>query len=462
MKNIFGTSGIRGILGHTHTINDIIKAIYSIDEFFKGNNVLIGWDCRIHSYPLAIIATSLLSLYGKDVSIGGVISTPSFQTFLKKKKEFDYGLMFTASHNPPEYFGIKVFDNRGVEITTDTEMEISKIFHSFQDKLQLEWIKSKPYFSNITEEIVNEYINQVNDLFPNFPPEIYNLKLAVDYANCSNIKTAGTYLSNRFSNIIHINDILDGRFPGRPPEPKPDNIIHIVKKLIGKIDLGVAFDGDGDRGMIFDGHGNIYWGDEIGFLVAHHLKEELDISAIVTPISSSLIIENVLNEDNIKIIWTKVGAKNVVKKMIENNINFGFEENGGLIYLPHIAGRDGLVTLLFTLRILEKTKKTISEIREEFPKTYTVKRNVRVKGNKHLIFDILKEKILSKYKDTIIDYIEIDGVKLILGRDRSALIRPSGTEPIIRIFTESNNYDDAKNLNLEIEKIVKNIEGEMS
>ena len=460
MINIFGTSGIRGILGETHSIEDIVRIVYSINEYFKGKKVLIGYDCRKHSLPLAYISASSLLIYGVDVSIAGVISTPSLQSYLKRRREFEYGIMLTASHNPKQYFGLKVFDNKGIEVSRDKEKRISEIYYSSWDKHdeeRISWDESKTKFSDITEDVINNYIDVINSLFPTFDEWTLKLKIAADYCNCSSLKTAGKYLSQKFPHIIHVNDVLDGRFPNREPEPTPENIREIVEEMTGRIDIGVSFDGDGDRGMIFDGEGNIYWGDEIGIIVSMILKDELGITKIVTPISSSTIVSEVLSKEGIEVIWTKVGAKNVVDKMLERKIDLGFEENGGLIYLPHIAGRDGLITFLFTLKAIEKKKSKLKKIREEFPKTFVVKRAIFVDNDKNKVFELLKEETLSKYGDEAEDLVTIDGIKLFLKNRKAILVRPSGTEPKIRIFTEATTKKEAEDLSREIVKIAENI-----
>lgn len=455
MINIFGTSGIRGILGKTHTVEDIINIIYSINEYFKGKNVIIGYDCRKHSLPLAYIASSSLLLYGTDVVIAGVISTPSMQLYLKKKN-FNYGIMFTASHNPKQYFGLKVFDDNGIEVSEEVERKISDIYYSSLErpgKEKIVWEKSKIRIENHTESVIEEYIEAVDSLFPTFNKRIKNFKIAADYCNCSSINTAGRYLSQMFPNIIHISNRLDGRFPSRDPEPNPDNIRKIVNKLKGKIDIGVSFDGDGDRGVIFDGYGKIYWGDEIGVIVSLILKDYLGIDAVVTPISSSTIVNDALIKAGIDVIWTKVGAKNVVNCMLQKKINLGFEENGGLIYLPHISGRDGLITLLFTLKAIEEGKTGIWEIRNKLPKTYVMKQAIYVENDKNEVFNMIKEMVLAKYDKKIENSVNIDGIKLFLTDKVSILIRPSGTEPKIRVFTEADTKEKADKICTEIIEI---------
>jgi len=453
MINIFGTSGIRGILGETHTIEDIVRIVYAINEYFNGKNVVIGYDCRKHSFPLTYIAASSLLIYGVDVSIAGVISTPALQSYLKRQGRFEYGIMFTASHNPKQYFGIKVFDHKGIEVSRDKERGISEIYYSSwerRDEQKILWEKSRTKFQDVTEEVIENYIEAVESIFPTFDDWINELKMAADYCNCSSLNTAGRYLSRKFSKVIHVNNVLNGRFPNREPEPTPENIKEIVSKLKGRIDVGVSFDGDGDRGMIFDGKGNIYWGDEIGVIVSLMLKEDLGVDKIVTPISSSTIVNDVLPREGIEVIWTKVGAKNVVDYMIEQNINLGFEENGGLIYLPHIAGRDGLITFLFTLKAIEKRKSELEKIRGELPKTFVVKRAIYIKEDKDKAFNKLKEKILAKYGEKAENIISIDGVKIFFENNKALLVRPSGTEPKIRIFTEAKTLKEAENLCKEI------------
>jgi len=447
MTNLFGTSGIRGILGRDYTFFDVLKIVHSIAKHFDYSPIVIGWDCRIHSKPMALASAAFLQVYGIDVSIAGVISTPSLQKFLREEGDRP-GIMFTASHNPPEYFGIKVFNKDGVEIYGESERDITRIYQNLELP-EVDWGLSKNRFNDITEDIITTYIDSIDEYSELTKLDTDNIIVGVDYANCAAISTAGRYLTSKGFKLINVNNNLDGRFPGRMPEPNMETLKNTLSILKNKIDIGVAFDGDADRGLIFDGEGNIYWGDHIGALTALYLQNELSIDSIVTPISTSYRLMKYLEDNGFEIIYTPVGAKHIVKEMITNGCQYGFEENGGLVYYPHIPGRDGLLTFLLTLSIISKTGRMMKNLIKELPSTHTVKRKVRIKGDKLRIMEEIRADILNKMSANTCTTLSIDGVKIIC-EDYSILVRPSGTEPLIRIFVEHDDPIIAEKLAIEI------------
>ncbi len=455
MTKLFGTSGIRAVLGKELTVYDVIKIVLSTARYFDYSPVLIGWDCRIHSKPLAMMAASLLQIYGVDVATAGIISTPSMQKYLGTKRE-RYGIMFTASHNPPEYFGIKIFYDNGVEIYGEAEKKITDIYETL-DLPNVDWGLSKEDTIDLTEDVISTYIDFMSQYIEKLPLSTEDFVVGVDFSNCSAVSTAGRFLSTLGLKMIYLNNVIDGRFPGRMPEPNRETLKKTLEALKGKIDVGVAFDGDADRGLVFDGYGDIYWGDQIGALTALHLSQELGIDTIVTPISTSHKLMKFLENTGFKVIYTPVGAKHIVSKMITYGYNFGFEENGGLVYLPHIPGRDGLLTFLFTLSFMTKTKSKLREISEILPKTFVIKKKVKIKGDKAAVMEELSGKVMEKYMDVGCEATDIDGIKLICS-DFSILVRPSGTEPLIRIFVEHDSMERAEKISEEIVEMVKEID----
>jgi phosphomannomutase/phosphoglucomutase len=391
------------------------------------------------------ILTAAVLCSGWDIDHAGLITTPALQKYVGDHSEYSGGIMVTASHNPPEYNGIKVILENGVEITEETELEISKLFYEMENTI--DWKEISTMTRDVHSNVVAYYLDSLS-LY--IPKELLNKRivLGLDYANCSSIETIRR-LVNLFYNarLVEVNHFVDGIFPGRLPEPTPVNLertIDVFKR--NNIDLGVAFDGDGDRGIIIDTRGRVYWGDEIGTMIAYYLGDELNLKEVITPVSSSILVERVLEPIGIKVIRTRVGAKNIISKMMERGSKLGFEENGGIIYAPHLLARDGGITFVMSLNLIHKMNKDLYRLRERLPSYHQVKTKVRVeklsKDDKYrLLVEIEEEKI----KETI-DIDHTDGIKLFLGEDSWVLIRPSGTEPLIRIFAEAKDEKTANHL----------------
>jgi phosphomannomutase/phosphoglucomutase len=253
--------------------------------------------------------------------------------------------------------------------------------------------------------------------------------------------------------VLTLNANIDGTFPGRPPEPRPENLgelASIVKTV--KADLGVALDGDADRAIFVDEKGQIHWGDRSFALVAKHFLMKKPKETIVTPISSSQLIKDVAEEYEGKILWTRVGSITVSRTMLKTKSNLGGEENGGIFYAPHQPVRDGAMTAALVLNIMAQTGKKLSELLGELPTYYIEKGKVECPNE-------LKQKLLveliAKVKDLNID--TIDGVKIWFEDKSSILIRPSGTEPLYRLYAEAKTKQRAITLLKKYEKTVRAI-----
>jgi len=446
VKNIFGTAGIRGVYGKDLTFDIIFKLGLALGKFSKGNKVLLGWDCRKSSVAISNILVSSLLSNGNDVNLAGLITTPALQKFIRDLREYGLGIMVTASHNPPKYNGIKVIKGDGTEISYKEEIEISKLFWNI-DEIEIDWKRMSNSVTDIHEKVVSHYIDSLSAYMNR---ELLNRKFVIglDYANCSSVVTIGRFLS-LFRNIkmYELNYIINGFFPGRLPEPIPEHLKRTVDFFrSNNIDLGVAFDGDGDRGIVIDKYGKIYWGDEIGTLIAYYIGDELGINSVVTPVSSSIIVEKVLEPIGIKVYRTKVGAKNIVLKMIEKGSKLGFEENGGILFSPHLYARDGGITLLMSMRLLTEMNRELRSLRSKFPVYYQIKTKVTVEELEKNERITIIEEIKDKYSHIAYKIEELDGAKIFIDDDTWVLIRPSGTEPLIRIFTESPDPKRSKKL----------------
>lgn len=444
MKRLFGTSGIRGVFGKDLTLEKVLEIGFSIGTFYGENSrSILGWDCRTSSLTIASIITGALLSSGVNVEKAGMITTPAIQKYVQDKKIYDFGIIITASHNPPEYNGLKLIGREGVEEDSSKEDRIQKILENKSFNL-VGWDGIGCITDNNAIPIY--YVDSLyKHLIKNSKKRKY--KVVLDYANCASAITIPLLL-RKLPNIkyISLNSEIDGRFPNRPSEPRPENILEtrrIVKYI--NADFGVAYDGDGDRALIIDERGEAWWGDAIGTLIAKYLLEyDMPLVSVVTPVTSSSLVEIVLKPLGIKVYRTRVGAKNIVYKMREVGAILGFEENGGVIYAPHVFTRDGGMALVLLMNILSLYEKKLSRLLQDFPKLIQLKDKVRITNDTH-ISDLLvgiEEKMGKEAYKTE----KIDGVKIFYDIDKWILIRPSGTEPIIRIFAEAHSYEEATKL----------------
>ena len=434
MRRLFGTNGIRGVVNETLTPQFTLKVAEAVGTFFDGGEILLGYDGRISSPALASAAASGLASTGCTVYLAEMAPTPTIQ-YAVKKHGFDGGIIITASHNPPEYNGIKVLGNDGVEISREQEIEIEEIFFEERQK-RAEWsrIGEIRKLSGIIEEYIEAIKMHVN------VEEIRkkHFRVVVDPGNGVGSLAAPRLLRELGCKVFTINANVDGTFPGRPSEPKPENLgdLAAVVKAVNA-DFGVAYDGDADRAIFVDENGTIHWGDKTFALIEKEFLKQNPGEVIVTPVSSSSLIKDIAKVYNGEVVWTKVGSVDVSHKMKEINAKLGGEENGGVFYGPHQPVRDGAMTTALILDILAKTGRKLSELLNELPTYFIEKDKVECPDN-------LKEKVLKVLYEELekenLKFDTIDGAKIWF-EDSSILVRPSGTEPIFRLYAEAKSRD---------------------
>jgi len=441
LRRLFGTSGIRGIFGENLDAIFAIKLGYAISRLLP-KKVVIGWDCRTSSKILSYSLASAIASCNITVDMAGLVTTPALQTYVTYTERYDYGIMVTASHNPPQYNGFKVFLGSGLESYPDTEEKIEK---ALEEKVNIQWDSVGAIQHLPDKHVCKYYVDKVLEHYVNSS----KWNVGVDLAGCASIFTIPYLLERLEVNSYYINDTLDPLFKLRPPEPRPDNLGKLQQLVQSKkLDFGVAFDGDGDRAIFVDEKGIAWWGDATGILIGKYLVEIGETKYVVTPITSTIATEIVIENVGGKVIRTKVGGKNIVKEMINHNSVWGFEENGGGIYGKHVYGRDGGITLVLILRILKHYNKPLSRLLGELPKYHQVKDKVMIKDKRTA--ELLIKHLYNKFSKFKIDTTE--GVKIFFKDDEWVLVRPSGTEPIIRIFGESKSRKRAEEMVLEMKK----------
>jgi phosphomannomutase/phosphoglucomutase len=437
-RKLFGTNGIRGLVNKELTPEMAVKVGSAIGTFFKKKNLLIGHDARTSGPMFSRAVIAGLTATGCNVFFAGMAPTPALQ-YAVKNHCMNGGVIITASHNPPEYNGIKVIWSDGIEVSHEQETEIENIY--FEGKSQFaDWDKlgTKRELPTVNEEYVEAIKKHVNTA--KIAKKHYHV--VIDAANSVGGLTAPRLLRELGCKVTSINANIDGTFPGRPPEPRPENLqeLGLTVKALGA-DLGVAFDGDADRSIFVGEKGEIYWGDKTFALIIKDFLRKNPNAKIVTPVSSSTLIKDIADAYKGDLVWTKVGSVTVSQTMKELNAKLGGEENGGVFYGPHQAVRDGAMTTALILNIMAETGKKLSQLIGEQPQYFIEKGKVPCPENK-------KEKLLQKLIEQVkgLNVSIIDGVKIWFEDKSAILVRPSGTEPIYRLYAEAKTQDKALKL----------------
>ncbi len=429
MGKLFGTNGVRGVFGKDFTLEFVHDLTLSLAAYFKKGPILVGYDGRDSSEMVAKVVCSALNYSGLDCNLGGLVPTPALE-YATKKLGYSGGIMITASHNPPQYNGVKPVARDGVEISREDETKIEKIY--FAKK----WPKfAKPGKTGTESRIIPTYLAGIKSQVNSSKIRSKKFKVVLDLGNGAQAVAAPKLCSELGCKTFLINEKIDGQFPGRGSEPTPANLQKLsstVRK--NKAALGIAFDGDGDRSIFCDNHGKILTGDKSALLLSNHILNKNPRSKIVTCLNSSSAIEALAAKTKSKVIRTKVGSVEVSRKMVPQKALIGFEENGGFMYGKHNQVRDGAMTLALALDLLASSKKPLSEELDSIPKSYTTKDKVHcTKPQAKKIITILKKQ--HKNSDTR------DGIKITFDEKNWVMIRPSGTEPIARVYAEADSQD---------------------
>jgi len=448
MAKIFGTNGIRGVFGDTLTLDFVSEITLSLGTFFKKGPILVGYDGRDSSMIISKIVCCSLNASGIDCGIAGLVPTPCLQ-FATKSLHYKGGIMITASHNPPEYNGIKPTAQDGVEISRKDELKVEEFFFNKNWKIT----PHKPGITLKEERTIETYLDGIKSQIDVQKIKSRKFKVVLDLGNGTQAVTAPRLCKELGCDVITINEKIDGSFPGRGSEPTPENLHELSKQVIvSKADFGVAFDGDGDRSIFCDNEGKIVTGDRSALLLSKFILAKNPKSTIVTTINSTSRIEEIANTANSKVIRTKVGSVEVSREMVSKKAIIGFEENGGFMYGKHNHVRDGAMTMVIALNLLANSKKSMSEEIKLLPPSFTTKSKIECsKDEATKIIQTLNNE--EQKKDTT------DGIKIIFDKSSWVMVRPSGTEPIIRIYAESNSQENLDELFTKYIEKIKSILG---
>ncbi len=445
MAKFFGTNGIRGVFSEDFTLEFVHDMTLAIGTYFERGPILIGFDGRESSPAICKVLSSALNSIGINCNVAGIIPTPCLQ-FAVKTLGYSGGIMITASHNPFQYNGIKPAAKDGVEISREDELIIEDIY------LQKSWIKNPENWGTTEKEerAVETYLKGIVSQVDSKLIESKNFKVVLDLGNGAQAVSAPDFCKMLHCEALFVNQNIDGNFPGRGSEPTPQNLSELSKTVIeNNADFGIAFDGDGDRSIFCDNKGNILSGDKSALLLTQHILKKNPNSLIITCLNSGSNIEVLAEKFNSKVIRTKIGSVEVSRKMVSTDALIGFEENGGFMYGKHIQVRDGCMTLALMLELLA-TGKSVSDEIAGLPPSFTTKDKVSCSPEN-------VSKLISSLKEEFPSSDTTDGIKITIDSKNWVMIRPSGTEPIVRVYAEAVSQEKLDALMSEYLKKVKSI-----
>jgi len=443
MGKLFGTNGVRGIFSEDFTLEFVHDLILAISTYFKQGTILVGYDGRDSSNIISKIVCSTLNSAGLNCHLAGLIPTPCLE-FATKTLGYNGGIMITASHNPPEYNGIKPVASDGVEISREDENTIEEIF------FKKNWKQNSSTFGSTKNDdrAIQTYLDGIKSQVDASKIKSKNLKVVLDLGNGAQAVTAIKLCEQLGCEVITVNQKIDGSFTGRGSEPTPSNLQELSSVVVkNSADIGIAFDGDGDRSIFCDNKGMLLSGDKSALLLSNYLLMKNPNSKIVTCMNSGNSIDEIVTQTNSAVIRTKVGSVEVSRKMIIEDALLGFEENGGFMYGKHNQVRDGGMALVLFLELLASSNKNMSEELAALPPSFTTKDKISCKKE-----DV--DVIISKLLDEFPNADTTDGIKIVFDKKNWVMIRPSGTEPIIRIYVES---DSERNLEVLMKEYIQKI-----
>ncbi|MFX1490900.1 MAG: phosphoglucosamine mutase [Promethearchaeota archaeon] len=441
MTRLFGTQGFRGLVNESLTATVAHNVGLAMAQHLGLENVVgIGWDTRISSEMLAFSVSAGLMSGGCNVQLLGLAPTPLL-SFAIPRLELDAGVMVTASHNPPEFNGLKLWGSDGASYTSEMERSVENHYFS-TEKPKLSWqnygslIPPLDFRPHYIEKLVSQIdIRRIRN---------HEFTVVVDCGGGA----ASVVVPELFKTLGLNTELLfcepDGLFKNRLPEPKEQHLSQLIQRVKEtNADLGIAWDGDADRVVLISNTGRYIMGDRVFALATFRRLRELKEKPkrIVSQVATSDVIIDVARMVEAELIITQVGEPNIVQKMKQVNAAIGGEENGGVIYKGWSWTREGMLTALLILDLIASENRSVEELDQQFPTYYQVKAGLSCEN-------WVKEPLLKRVVDLVPTGAEcetLDGVKFRYP-DGWVLLRPSGTEPIFRVFAEAQTKSRAQTL----------------
>ena len=440
MRKYFGTDGIRGIAGESLTADLSFKVGKALGKLLTEKKehpkVVIGRDTRISCDMIEHALTAGLTSTGVNVMTVGTIPTPAI-AYLTKTIETDSGIMISASHNPYQDNGIKIFGPDGFKLTDEEELEIESLIDNSEQIKSASFEKiGKVYSGN---ELTQKYIQHIKQ---SISGDLSNIKIALDCANGATTGVAPFIFGDLEADIetigcqpngININDNVGST--------KIETISEFVKE--NNVDVGFAFDGDGDRVLAVDAKGNIVDGDKIMFILAKHLKEqgELKDNMVVSTVMSNIGFYKAIEENGLQSVKTAVGDRYVVEEMRKNDYSLGGEQSGHIVLMNYATTGDGILTAVKLADIIKTSGKSLEELASE----------VNIYPQKLVNIKVVDKKTAMEDSEILAECEKVE--KELEGNGR-ILLRASGTENLIRVMVEASSDELTDKYCEQVAKIV--------
>ena len=441
MRKYFGTDGIRGIAGESLTADLSFKVGKALGKLLTEKKehpkVVIGRDTRISCDMIEQALTAGLTSTGVNVMTVGTIPTPAI-AYLTKTIETDSGIMISASHNPYQDNGIKIFGPDGFKLTDEQELEIESLIDNSEQIKNASFEKIGKLYGG--SELSQKYVQHIKQ---SISGDLSNIKIALDCANGATTGVAPYIFGDLEADIetigcqpngININDNVGST--------KIDTISAFVKE--NNVDVGFAFDGDGDRVLAVDANGNIVDGDKIMFILAKHLKEqgELKDNMVVSTVMSNIGFYKAIEENGLQSVKTAVGDRYVVEEMRNNNYSLGGEQSGHIILMNYATTGDGILTAVKLANIIKSTGKSLEELASE----------VSIYPQKLVNIKVIDKKAAMEDSEILAECEKVE--KELEGNGR-ILLRASGTENLIRVMVEASSEELTDKYCEQVAKIVR-------
>lgn len=444
MGRLFGTDGVRGIANVELTPELAYRlgraGAYVLTEGTHKPKILVGMDTRISGDMLeSALVAGILSVGAEAICVG-VIPTPAI-AYLTRKYEADAGVMISASHNPVEYNGIKFFNGKGYKLKDELEDKIQAIIENNFEGVPnpIGGAVGRKIEEDTAHEDYVEFAKSTIDV------RLDGLKIALDCANGASYETAVETFRELGAEVVVINNDPDGvNINKNCGSTHPEELMdYVVRK---NCHLGLAFDGDADRCLAVDEKGSLIDGDFIMAICGKHLKDKgkLKDNTIVLTVMSNLGLFLALEKENIKTIQTKVGDRYVLEEMVEDGYKLGGEQSGHVIFLDYNTTGDGLVTGLQIAAVVKESGKKLSDLAAIMKKLPQVLVNAKVPNDKKDIYKTDKDIIN-----------EIKNIEKVLEGKGRVLIRPSGTEPLVRVMLEGENQYELEKAATNLAKLIE-------
>ena len=429
---MFGTDGVRGVAGSELTIELATQlgqagAYVLTKEQEHQPTIIVGCDTRISGGMLASALMAGICSVGANAIYVGVVPTPAI-AYLTRKHKVDAGVVISASHNPMEFNGIKFFNGDGYKLSDALEDEIEALIRSNMDGVSL------PTGSGVGRidyrfDLRDEYVEFMKKCVP---VDLKGLKIVVDCAEGASYYTSVRTLEDLGANLIPIHITPDGtNINANCGSTHMDELQ--ARVVYEKADLGIAFDGDADRMLAVDENGKMVDGDQLMAICGNYMKEKgtLKKNTIVVTVMTNLGFTLMGEEKGIHVEKTRVGDRYVLENMLQNGYNIGGEQSGHIIFLDDNTTGDGLLSALHLLQVMVETGRKLSDlaaVMEVLPQA------------------LVNAKVPNHKKDKFMEYAEIsDAIKKVeerFGAEGRVLIRPSGTEPLVRVMIEGKNQEE--------------------